>query len=202
MSAAGAGTMIRNLRSWQSEQRSLARQDRSLNIAERQEARVAKQEKSDVIYGQILSDIVTGKEVNPLKIISRQAEGLTAADSNKLIEDLTKIQNNPDLKSAYKLIDDKYSRVDPVKASVLKKDIYLANVQGGVTGTALIEQAKTAIDAGKKNVVGDLLNNVWDSISSKKPAQAKAQVSQADLEYTAKQHNMTVDQVKQKLGIK
>jgi hypothetical protein len=34
------------------------------------------------------------------------------------------------------------------------------------------------------------------------PVQNKQTYTQADLEFTAKKHNMTVDQVKQKLGIK
>lgn len=162
LSSAGQGVMFRNLRAYTNEQRSLAKQERSLNIAERQEQRIVKQEKSNEIYGQLLARIVSGEEVNPVQIIAQQQEGLLPADSNKLISDIEKIRNNPDLKAAYKVIDDKFLKVDPVKASQMKKDIYAANIQAGVTGTALIERANTAVKSGKESVVSKLLNNAFN----------------------------------------
>ena len=168
LSAAGQGVMFRNLRAYTNEQRSLAKQERSLNIAERQEQRIAKQEKSNEIYGQLLARIVSGEEVNPVQIIAQQQEGLLPADSNKLISDIEKIRNNPDLKAAYKVIDDKFLKVDPVKASQMKKDIYAANIQAGVTGTALIERANTAVKAGKENKVKEFIMNVFGA-SKEKP---------------------------------
>jgi len=168
LSSAGQGVMFRNLRAYTNEQRSLAKQERSLNIAERQEQRIAKQEKSNEIYGQLLARIVSGEEVNPVQIIAQQQEGLLPADSNKLISDIEKIRNNPDLKAAYKVIDDKFLKVDPVKASQMKKDIYAANIQAGVTGTALIERANTAVKAGKENKVKEFIMNVFGA-SKEKP---------------------------------
>jgi len=165
LSAAGQGMMFRGLRAYTNEQRSLAKQERSLNIAERQEQRIAKQEKSNEIYGQLLSRIVSGEEVNPVQIIAQQQEGLLPADSNKLISDIEKIRNNPDLKAAYKVIDDKFLKVDPVKASQMKHDIYTANIQAGVTGTALIERANTAVKAGKENKVKDFISNAFNFMS-------------------------------------
>jgi hypothetical protein len=54
--------------------------------------------------------------------------------------------------------------------------------------------------AGKKGFLG--IEKVKGTWTAPKKGQAPPKYSQEDLEYTAKTHNMTVDQVKEKLGIK
>lgn len=213
LSPKGQGIMMRSLRSYVSEQRAEARSTSQESRLNRQESRIVKQEKSDAISGTILSQIINGGDIAITDIIAKQQEGLLPADANKLITNYNQVRNNPDLKAAYKVVDDKFSKVDPVKASQMKSDIYRANIEEGLKGTELVQRATTMIDGAKSNKVKELLINVWDTVSKiKSPGEmlddrrnklktTTSQPSQTDLEYTAKQHNMTVDQVKKKLGI-
>jgi hypothetical protein len=161
LSPAAQGNMLRSLRSYTAEQRAEARNVAFENRQKLQDIKIAKQEKSDEISGKLLAQIINGGDVNPLTIIAEQPNGLLPADANKLISNYEKIRNNPDLKAAYKVVDDKFSKVDPVKASQLKNEIYRANLEEGLTGTPLIQRATTMIEGAKSNKVKDMLMNIW-----------------------------------------
>ena len=174
------------------------RQDRAERRERRVEARMADQDRSDALEGEILKKILTNEPLDIKDdIYGKLGKGLSWTSANKLIGMVPKIQKDPKYKLGAEVIEKAY------KTGVLtaaQRGNALIDFQEQVdreqaTGKRIIEIADQIVAPKKKGAISKWLDEVWQNRGQ------KVQPSQTDLEYTASKHGITVDEVKRRLGI-
>jgi len=172
-----------------------------------QEARIRKQEKSDAIEGEITAKIINGEPLDiKADIYGKIPDGLSAASANRLVGMIGKVQKDPSYKLGLDVIN-KAVGLDAATRGRLIIDFKTQVDEEKATGKRIIEIAETLTTPKKTKTVGEWLNGIWKSEIFKgsylgpNTAESKTGPSQADLEFTAKKHGITVDEVKKRMGI-
>lgn len=170
---------------------------------------------SDFVYKNLDEELATGNigktEYNRLKTLQKQMDPINR-DSVK--EALKQINTGTALKKAVKESDARQLAIWRMKYGELVKTWAVNNANDPNFDVKLTEFMES-------HVLSPLVTDIFMSRSeeqkqkyfnaraaagpgrqTQQPVQNKITYTQADLEYTAKKHNMTVDQVKQKLRIK
>ncbi len=192
-----ADYQIRQDRAELREKRVEARQERIEEREKRYDEKVAKQEKSDGIEGELIDRIIRNEPIDITKdIYARLPDGLSHPAKTRLIGMLNEQQRDP----SYKLGADVINKAFPPNQAGEKGRAmidFIAQVkQEKAVGKRIIEIAEQIATPKKKGLMRELL----DSVFGGKPK--KGVPSQEDLEYTAQKHGITVDEVKRRMGTK
>lgn len=156
----------------------------------RQEEKIEAQEKSDELFSGVLERIVNGEYIDPIAdIYSLIPKGLLKNDRNELIRIAGK-----SLDPNYKLGIDaiKKSIFDPVERARAVKDFYEQVRIENAHGDRIIGIAENIIKPKKEGIVKRFLDYFFSN--------DEEELSQEDLEYTAKKYGITVDEVKRRLN--
>jgi hypothetical protein len=193
------------------------RAERSAERAEERnrlyEIRIQKQEKSDSIEGDITAKIINGDPLDiKTDIYGKIPDGLSAAAANRLVGMVGKTQKDP----AYKLGLDVINKTVGLDAATRGRMIIDFKTQVDeekATGKRIIEIAEGLAAPKKKNAIAEWLDGVWGSAKEHYNAELPGGrnnpmgttglvgPTQEDLEFTAKKHGISVDEVKKRMGI-
>ena len=199
------------------EKRSIERakttEDRQIAREKIFDAKVAKQEKSDEIEGQIRAKILNGDPIDlRADVYAKVPDGLKNDAANRLISMASKVQKDPKYKLGLVVLNKALSLgvIDSVTYGKAVIDFQDKVDAEQATGKRVIEIAEEIVNPKKANAIGEWLNNIFGNLGKTllgkgKPEEKitqKPTSSQTDLEFTAKKHGISVDEVKRRLGIK
>jgi hypothetical protein len=185
----------------ESEKRAISTEKR----AARYEARLFAEEKSKGIEGGITARILRGEPVDIKDDIYAQIpKGLDIHAPERLISMMSRIQKDPKYKPGLDVIDGTFAKGDP-QHGIAVIDFQKAVDAEEATGKRVIEIAQEIVKPKKENKVMEMINNIFGNVGNTLNQQGKTSVNiptQADLEYTAKKHGITVAEVKKRMGLK
>lgn len=168
------------------------------------EAKIARQEKSDSIAGNIIAKIIRNEPLDPrTDIYGEIPNGLDTNKANQLVQMAGKLAD-----PGYKLGLDVLKQAIPDKAEYgravldFQSQVETAKAQG----EKIIAIAEAISKPKKKSKVTEWLDGVWGETKDRIKADSFFNVpagtgpSQEDLEFTAKKHGITVDEVKRRMN--
>ena len=135
----------------------------------RRELKQAIQEKSEAIAGTIYSSIANGDDVSIEDIYNQIPQGLNPTTARGIAGGLKKLQKDPSIKDAIKVIDT-FAKArgfdsDPVKNVVARgnaiNDLMTAQKDEGLTGKTLIDRAEQIVIPHKSSWIKGLLNSMF-----------------------------------------
>lgn len=181
--------------------------DRTIDIQERQEKKYRQQEEALMFNGKMIIDISDGKYIDVNEIIKAHSVDNPYILSNlsSAISTFNTIGNTPELKQAVTaintaarngLLDSSDYKNNLVKQGELIKELRTKYIQDKDFRGAKVDQwIKETLKVEAKKTLIQRLKDFWYG----KEIPANNTYSQADLEYTAKQHGISVEEVKKRM---
>ncbi|MDD2657192.1 MAG: hypothetical protein PHD04_00840 [Candidatus Pacebacteria bacterium] len=187
--------------------RSEQRMARSEASQRRQEERIARQEKSMALSGGIIAKILSNEPIDiKHDIYAEVPKGLDINEATRLVSMVGKIQGDPKYKLGKDVIEKAFKSgvIDAPTRGKALIDFQQKVEEEGAAGKRIIDIAEEIVTPKKESKVTEWLKNIFSNYKVGMPNvqfDGKVAPSQHDLEFTAKKHGMTVDEVKKRLGI-
>jgi len=137
--------------------------------AARMEQKQLTQEKSEAIAGSIYTKLANGDDVSVQDIYDQIPSGLLPTTARGIAGDLTKLQKDPAMKDAIKVIDafakargfDSDATKNLVGRGNAINDLMTAQKEEKLTGKALIDRAEQIVTPMKSNWLKNVLNSMF-----------------------------------------
>jgi hypothetical protein len=189
------------------------REGKSLKLAEQQAKKYEQNEEATIFFGKTLTKIADGSYTDANQIIKDFTvdNPVIRSKVNSYVSLFKSIEAAPELKFGIQAIKQAATRglLDP---SDPKNNLYK---QGNLTtelrnkymteddfrGEKINSWLQQKLNPEVKNGIGVWLNNLFKSTPKEPSAPAVNTPSQADLEFTAKKHGITIEEVRKRLGM-